>query len=899
AVRFAIALFLLTQSCTRNESRSWHEEDGYRWAKLSVPWSGHPGFKQLPEAETGIGFMNKVTKEEVSQNRIILNGSGVALGDIDGDDLTDIYFCRIDGSNVLYRNLGNWQFEDVTDSAGVACPDQYSTGAAFADIDGDTDLDLLVTSVEGPNACFLNDGQGNFKNITDASGISSATGASTMALSDIDGDGDLDLYIANYKIKSAKDVWDEGRLVFDFIVQKNKNSYRIAPEFQDDFVLDIRGNMVLYLETGEPDMLFLNDGKGRFDRVSMTDGRFLNEDGVPEGELKDWGLMARFQDIDNDGDPDLYVCNDFESPDRIWLNDGTGHFQAIPRLAIRNSSNSAMAVDFSDIDRDGDQDFMVTDMLSLSHRLRMTQRNTEVPYAHPVGLIDNRPQYMKNTVFLNRGDNTYAEIGQFSGLRASDWSWSNLFVDVDLDGYEDILIATGHYYDAQDFDAMRQAQARIKLSADAIKHFHTRSSTPEIDRLSTVFMFPKLKLLNVAFRNRGDLTFQEVSKHWGFDSEDISHGIALGDLDNDGDLDVVMNRLEAPAGVYRNETAASRIAVRLRGQPPNSQGIGAKIKVLGGPVMQTKEVIAAGTYLSSSETLYVFASNGGDPMSIEVTWRSGKVTTIRDIKPNRIYEIYESTTKNDVHSQPDTVLSKPIFEDVSHLIKHIHHETLFDDFKRQPLLTKRLSQSGPGIAWYDMDSDGDDDLIIGSGEGGDLAYFENNDEKGFLKGHLNIHADFEQTAVLGWSQEKGKASFLVGNSNYEDPKRGDSFISAYDFREIQHGAETELPVGPSVPGPISMADYDGDGDLDLFVGGRTIPGRYPEPATSILYKNQDGRFRIDATNEERFKDLGLVSGAVFSDLDGDAKPELILAVEWGPVRVFHNENGIFTDATQA
>jgi len=662
--RFVLILFIVTQAqyCTTDNTIKWHEAEGYRWAKLAVPGSGKTGFKQLKESETGITFTNNLTKDQIARNRVLLNGSGVAVGDVDGDGLPDIFFARLSGPNVLYKNLGNWKFSDITDSAGVACPDQFSGGAAFADIDGDADLDLLVTSLEGPNACFLNNGRGKFTDVTETAGISSKTGASSMTFADIDGDNDLDLYITNYKKKSAKDIWEPGALLFDFVVEKVGDSHRIAPKYQEHFVLDIRDQWVLFFETGEPDMLFLNDGQGHFETASL---RFLDENGNPISELKDWGLMVRFQDMDDDGDPDIYVCNDFESPDRIWINDGQGRFRAMPKLAIRNTSNSSMAVDFSDIDRDGDLDFMVVDMLSLNHRRRMTQKNTEVPLPHPIGEVDNRPQYMKNTLFLNRGDNTYAEIAQFSNIQASEWSWSNLFLDVDLDGFEDMLVATGHYYDAQDQDAIIKANSRLKMSAMAATISSRTSIAPlKNDKLTTIFLFPKLELPNIAFRNRGDLTFEEVSRKWGINSVDISHGMALGDLDNDGDLDVVMNRLDNPAGVYRNESTADRIAVRLRGLAPNTQGIGAKIRVLGGPVPHSKEVISAGTYLSSSDPLSVFAAGKAKNFTIEVKWRNGNTSTINDVKPNRIYEIYETDTirpEERIDKQTVEPSSKPFF----------------------------------------------------------------------------------------------------------------------------------------------------------------------------------------------------------------------------------------------
>ena len=900
--RLLTLLLVLTQHCTIDNTIIWNDGEGHRWAKLSVPRSGKVGFKLLSEADHGITFSNRLTKDQIINNRILLNGSGVAIGDVNGDGLADIYFCRLDGPNALFKNLGNWKFEDITAYAGVACPGQFSGGTAFADIDGDNDLDLLVISIEGPNACFLNDGTGKFTEIKDAAGFSSETGASTMALADIDGDGDLDLYIANYKRKSAKDIWDPGELVFNFVVEKIGDSHRIASKYQEHFVLEVRDPWVFYFETGEPDMLFLNDGKGNFEKTSLSDGRFLDENGNPVKQLKDWGLMARFQDMDNDGDPDIYICNDFESPDRIWINDGKGYFQAIPKLAIRNTSNSSMSIDFSDVDRDGDLDFIVTDMLSLRHRWRMTQKNTEVPLPHPIGLIENRPQYMKNTLFLNRGDNTYAEIAQFSGIQASEWSWSNIFLDVDLDGYEDILVATGHYYDAQDMDTIMKASSRIRMgSMAATIASKTGEKTRENDRLNTIFMFPELKLRNIAFRNRGDLTFEEVGKEWGFTDKDISHGMALGDLDNDGDLDMVNNRLNFPAAIYRNETTAPRIAVRLKGSPPNTQGIGAKVQLIGGKVPQSKEVISGGSYLSSSDPLVVFAAND-ENLTIKVKWRNGKISIINDVKPNRIYEIYESESHSSDNLEVNSGSNlQPLFEDVSHLINHKHHEDPFDDFQRQPLLPYRLSSLGPGVAWFDFDGDGDDDLIIGSGKGGHLATFRNDQKDGFHQMKNSVlpkQSQFDQTTVLGWTKENGSTSFLVGNSNYENTEPGNSFVLQYDFINGQVDSGKEIMSDESSNGPMTMADYDNDGDLDLFVGGRSIPARYPEPASSRLYRNQGDKFVLDSLNTAQFKELGLVSGAVFSDFDGDGDPDLILAIEWGPVTVFRNDKGRFSDATE-
>jgi hypothetical protein len=552
---------------------------------------------------------------------------------------------------------------------------------------------------------------------------------------------------------------------------------------------------------------------------------------------------------------------------------------------------------------------MVVDMLSRHHARRMTQKNTEVPLPLPMGEIDNRPQFMKNTLFLNRGDNTYAEIAQLSNLQASEWSWSNLFLDVDLDGYEDMLVATGHYYDAQDQDAMMKASSRVRMSAMASIISSESGEPPQENRLNTILMFPANELRNLAFKNLGDLTFEEVGQSWGFSALDISHGMALGDLDNDGDLDMVTNRLNAPAAIYRNESSAPRIAVRLRGLPPNTQGIGAKLQLLdsstsSGLVTQSKEVISAGTYLSSSDPLSVFATTGAKNLTIEVKWRNGNVSTVKDVKPNHIYDIYEPEPAIQLKYSLDASSNSnhlPFFKDVSDLIKHKHHEDPYDDFMRQPLLPKRLSQLGPGVAWYDLDGDSDDDLVITSGKGGRLAILQNDGEAGFhpFKDTLLIkQTQYDQTTALGWTKEDGSTSLLVGHTNYENREAGDSFVLSYDFKHSQTNLSSLIAGNESSTGPMAMADYDNDGDLDLFVGGRSVPARYPEPASSKLYRFEKGDFELDSLNSIQFKELGLVSGSIFSDIDSDGDVDLILAIEWGPVMVFRNEEGRFSDITK-
>src|SRR5437016_5598482 len=346
---------------------TWQEGNGFRSAALQIPAAGKPGFVQVPSVPAGILFTNKLAAERYLTSQIYLNGSGVAAGDVDGDGLVDLYFCGLDNDNVLYRNLGHWKFEDITAKAGVACPGLDATGAAFADIDGDGDLDLIVNTIGGGTRVFLNDGKAGFKETS--AGLNAGKGAMSLALADIDGDGFLDLYVANYRADTIRDHPQtrlHGNTVNGKLVVESVEGRPVTePDLVGRFTLSDKGRIV---EHGESDVLYRNHGGSGFSPLSFTDGTFQDEEGRPFREPPyDWGLSVMFHDINGDGAPDIYVCNDFASEDRIWINDGKGKFRAIPRLALRQTSLFSMGIDFADVNRDGQDDFIVLDMLSRSH----------------------------------------------------------------------------------------------------------------------------------------------------------------------------------------------------------------------------------------------------------------------------------------------------------------------------------------------------------------------------------------------------------------------------------------------------------------------------------------------------------------------------------------------------
>ena len=858
----------------RAGAQEWEQGAGFRRGKLTVASPGKTGFTLLPAQASGIHFQNSLTREAAAANNNLMNGSGVAAADFDGDGWCDLYFCAIQGTNALYRNLGGWRFEDVTAKAGVGLPGLHSTGALFADINNDGRVDLLVATLGSGVHCFINEGEGRFRETTAEAGLGSSAGSTSMAMADVDGDGDLDLYVANYGAVSI--LRSGGRAEMKMV-----NGEWVVGGPYAKRLRFVDGRLE---EVGEPDVLYLNDGRGHFTPVPWNSDYFLDEDGKPKAEPWDFGLTVQMRDLNGDGVPDIYVCNDFQTVDRIWMNDGAGHFRALPKSAMRKQSFSSMGVDFADLDRDGYFDFFVTEMMSREHRLRMRQVVGMQPLIPIPGRIENRPEVARNTLFHNRGDGTYEEIANFSGVSASDWAWQPIFIDVDLDGYEDLLIGNGILYDVQDRDTLNRVRSFGKQA-------------PEQAR-TNLWLYPPSTSSNLAFRNRHDLTFEDVSQAWGFNSTQISQGFALADLDHDGDLDVVVNGINGAPLLYRFDSSAPRLAVQLRGRPPNRQGIGALVRLLGGPVpVQTQEMLCGGHYLSQSESRLVFATGRpSGPLTIEVRWRSGERTVVRDAEPNYLYEIEEPSQATAPHETTASPKTEPLFRDVSSLLNHTHHEELFNDFARQPLLTKLMSQAGPGVAWMDLDGDGHDELVVGTGKGGAPAVFRQTGLGSFrLVTSTNTPPAPDDTAGLAaWWTSDGEPSLLMALSSYESGATNAPAVVAWKLApgvSLSAMPLAGVATGVVSPGPLAVADYDGDGALDLFVGGRLIPGAYPRPARSYLYRQIQGRLVPDTSNNSILEGVGLVSGTVWSDLDNDGFPELILACEWGGIRIFHNNHG--------
>lgn len=855
----------------------------------SMPPSS-PGLTRLPALQLGIDFTNRLSEERAVTNRNLVSGSGVALADVDGDGRLDVFLCGLDSTNALYRNLGNWRFTNVTAQAlpGVnwlnpSSGSNDSTGAAFADVDGDGDSDLLVNQLGGGTRLWLNGGSGVFQETTDAAGLRSRSGATSMALADVDGDGDLDLYVAHFRPTTVLDQpntryqlrqSDSGTVV----VSVNGRP-ATAPDLTNRFEIHPGGEVV---EMGEVDSMFLNDGHGRFVRASWTDGTFLDPAGkAVSAPPRDWGLAARFHDLTGDGKPDLYVCNDLHTPDRIWINEtGPDHrlrFRELSVMALRSNPTFSMGIDFGDLDRNGHVDFFAVDMFSRNRSWRLTQTAGMSPVMRQPGRFADRAQVQRNVLQLNRGDGTWADVAWQAGVEASEWSWGPLILDIDLDGFEDLLVPNGQWRDFQDGDGARriaEAQRRGALKSPA-----------QISEM--VKSFPKLSTPNVAFRNRGDATFEEVSRAWGFNVDSMSQGAAVGDLDGDGDLDVVMNDLMDAPAFYRNNASAPRIFVRLKGKPPNTRGIGASVTVRAvGLPDQTQEIIAGGRYLSGDEPVRSFATGRAASVGLRVRWPSGRISEWREVPAGSAVEVSEAEAPAVATGESP---KRPVrwFEDQTARLAHRHEDESFDDFGRQPAMPHRLSQLGPCLTWTDLNGDGRPDLLIGAGRGGRPGVRIQDGKGGFEAREtppFHKTTSRDMTSILPIN-----GVLLAGVSNYEDGLTNGGALRMYD---PAGGRSGEMLVGTAFAvGPLAAADVDGDGSLEVFVSGRSVAGRYPEAAPSMLLRNQGGRL----TTVTRWDDLGLVTAACFTDLDGDGRPDLVLAREWAPPRFFRNESGRLTE----
>jgi hypothetical protein len=905
AVGYLALLAALACDAPPPQPGDWIEGEGFRWRTLDVRRAAtnaaeaRAGFTPLDADRTGVTHRNDVDDARAMANRDLLIGAGAAVGDVDGDGFPDLFLASVLKPAVLYRNRGDFRFDDVTRASGIRI-DSLSTGATFADVDGDGDLDLLVGTHGGPVMLWRNDGTGRFTDATATSGLVGGYAATSLTLADVDGDGDLDLYVATYKVRNALDAYPPQAREFNQVVTKTSDGrYVVQPEWAAEYRVEDRPDLggVVRSQRADPDLFFVNDGTGRFVRTPIRGARFRDATGRPLAAEPDFfTLAARFYDVNADGRPDLYVCNDFEDPDQFWLNDGAGGFQLVPEPALSATSNTCMSVDFGDVNRDGAVDLFTADMLSPTLAAQQTEIPTHTPLPKEVGRTGTRPQWMRNMLHIARGDGTWAQVADYAGVAASDWTWGSAFLDVDLDGQEDLLALNGHRWDVRDadtFDRIRDAFPRVPWNEEQGQ-------------------FPPLTTRSMIFRNNGDLTFRAMPDGWGIGTvEAISHGLAMADFDLDGDLDLVVTRLNGEAVVHRNDATAPRVAVRPVGVGGNRFGIGAVVTVRGAAgVAQSREVTAGGYYLSGSEAQLVFAAPADSTFAIEVRWPDGRVTQVPAARGNRLYEVRQSAAgarrdggvdATGTDAVPRTTPVALFADATARLDGHQHVETLFDDFRRQPLLPTRLSQLGPGLAWLDADADGDDDLIVGAGRGGSVTLLRNEGAR-FRSMALTGPVAGDLTAIVPVGDGRGGVRMAVGQSSYEAPSADSALAMPRVLGVAVDGAAPValVPGDTASIGAVAAGDVDGDGWLDLFVAPRVIAGLWPAPAPSALWRGgPDGRFTLDARNAAALRALGLVSSALLVDVVGDARVDLVVATEFGPVRVLRNDGGAFVDVTAA
>jgi hypothetical protein len=875
-------MLLVAVAACKPPEAAWQGPPEARWRPLAV-LGGAPRFTPMDAKATGLALVNLVDDEHALANRHLLLGAGAAIADIDGDGLPDVFLAATEAKGRLYRNRGDLRFEDVTDSVGLAAIPVGTTGAAFADVDADQDVDLLVGTLGGPLMLWRNDGAGRFTDVTATSGLDAGFAVTTLTLADIDRDGDLDLYAATYKKRNALDAYPPQARAFDQVVKKTPSGYEVLPAWRQEYRVEDRPDLggVVRTQRAEPDLLYRNDGSGRFTRVQDWGTVFRDADGAPLRETPDFfTLAARFYDANDDGHPDLYVCNDFEDPDQFWLGDGRGGFRLAAREALRATSNTCMSVDFADVNADGHTDLFTADMLAPTRAERQRQIPTHTPLPKPVGEARDRPQWMRNMLHLGRDDGTWAEVGQMAGVSASDWTWGSAFTDVDLDGYPDLLVANGHRWDIRDGDVYERI----------------RNSFPRVAWNREQAEFPTLAVPDQAFRNRGDGTFEDANASWRFGtSDDISHALLPADLDGDGDEDVLVTRLGEAPRVYRNDAKAPRVAIALRG--PAVVGTRVRVAVDGLPVQQ-RELTAGGYYLGGVRGTLSFAARDGARARVTITWPDGTVQRI-EAEANRLYECSRPATTSPVDSASKASASQDataLFADATTLLGgHTHTEKLFDDFRRQPLLPERLSQGGPGITWADVAGDGRDVLYVGTGAGGRVGRFAYRDGR-FAAGAIGGPAAGDLTTLIPMAR-----GVVAGQSWYESATPAEASTMPA-LIGLDAAAPALAPLGvaqaPGAIGALAAADVDADGELELFVGARAIPGRWPLPAPSYLMRRaSDGTWRPDPRTGAVMSKLGLVNAAVFTDLTGDGYPELVVAVEFGPVRILQNTRGAFEDVT--
>lgn len=828
-------------------------------------------FESLPSSVTGIDFVNRSLERKdfnIFNYRNFYNGGGVAIGDINNDGLSDIFVTSNFEDNKLYLNKGKMTFEDITTKAGITGKKFWSTGATFADVNGDGLMDIYVCNSgsrdQRGNQLYINQGIKNgiptYKEQAKEAGLEDGGFSTHAAFFDYDRDGDLDMYLLN-------------------------NSF--TP-------IDKLGYVNLRNERDKlgGDKLFRNDSPTATE-IKFTD---VSEEAGIYGSLIGFGLGITIGDVNNDNWPDIYISNDFYERDYLYINQKNGTFKEDLENQMPHTSLSSMGADIADINNDGNLDIFVTDMLPGDDRRLKTTSVFE-----GYNLVDLKlkqgfwHQYMRNNLHLNNGDGSFSEVGQLAGVHATDWSWGALIFDMDNDGLKDLFVANGIAKDLtdQDFVEFLGNRNTMQQMLDG-KIFNAKEF---IDKISSV------PIPNYAYKNEGNLKFTNNAKSWGLEGPGFSNGSAYGDLDNDGDLDLVVNNVNAPLSVFKNKTNEKTknhfLTVKLKGTGKNLNGIGAKITVYQQGTSIVLQQMPNRGFQSSSDHQMVFGLGEKATIdSVKIIWPDDKMQVLKNQKADQTLTLdYKNAN---LLFKETTPVKTPIFSDISaNTLAYTHLESSFQDYDRDVLLKQKYSTQGPAMAVGDVNGDGLDDLYLGGAAGQAKQLFIQQKNGKFAESkQIDFGMDLttENTDAIFFDADKDNDLdlFIVTGSN-EFPENAPELHDLLYLNDGKGNFKRDVRF-PSIfenGSCVAAADFDKDGDQDLFVGSRMISGKYGMNPSSNFYindgtgefKNQSKRFMAE------INELGMVTDAEWSDIDKDGYMDLIVTQDWGQIVIFKNERG--------